>query len=169
MVPRICDIWFVLAALKRERFGEEAPPADVLLFPGQGGKPQDPAALRRGAWARARRRAGLPRSHPHVLRHTYVSMFSEQGEDLAYIAPQVGHSSVVVTATSYAKLLKPRRRHVAAAVEARLRDNGVITSAPEPADTARHAVALSVREVGQTDTVRNGTTRIERAKYFKAE
>jgi hypothetical protein len=69
------------------------------------------------------------------------------GEDLAYIASQVGHSSVAITATTYAKLLKPRRRSVARADEA----------------------ALTPREVGQAVTSRHGQDPREGAKYFKAE
>jgi hypothetical protein len=88
---------------------------------------------------------------------------------LPYVASQVGHSSVVVTATTYAKLLKPRRRHVAAAVEARLRDNSVITSQQTQGDTEGNGVALTRREVGQADTGRHGQDPREGAKYFKAE
>ncbi len=39
-------------------------------------------------------------------------MLHEQGSDLAYIAQQVGHSSPVITAQTYVKVLRPRRRNV---------------------------------------------------------
>jgi integrase len=144
----------MLAALKRERFGEAVPPEDALIFPGRHGGAQDPASLRRGPWARALRKARLPYKHPHTLRHTYVSMLIEAGEDLAYIAKQVGHSNEAITATVYAKLLKPRRRSVATAVEARLgrRDNVVITEVVERLDTGRHSADLKPREFGQRET-----------------
>ena len=114
-----------------------------MIFPGRNGQPQDPAALRRGAWARALRRAGLPYKHPHTLRHSFVSMLHEQGQDIAYIALQVGHSSSVITATTYCKVLTPRRRHVASGIETALRTNTLLTPAPESASIAQDKAALS--------------------------
>jgi integrase len=133
----------MLSGLKREHYGEQDPPAEALIFPGRSGQPQDPAALRRGAWARALRRAGLPYKHPHTLRHSFVSMLHERGEDVGYISQQIGHSSPVITMTTYLKVLKPRRRHAASGVEALLRANTVLTPATESARTGQDKAALS--------------------------
>jgi integrase len=43
----------------------------------------------------------LPRAGLHSLRHTYVSLLAEQGEDIHYIARQVGHSSTRLTQDIY--------------------------------------------------------------------
>jgi integrase len=56
-------------------------------------------------------------------------MLIEKGVDLAFIKDQLGHSSVVVTATVYAKLLQKRRPHVAAAVEARIGSQAALVGA----------------------------------------
>ena len=37
----------------------------------------------------------------HALRHTYVSLLVAQGEDIRYIADQVGHSTTQLTRDVY--------------------------------------------------------------------
>jgi integrase len=54
----------MLAALRRERFREEAPPADALLFPGQGGRAQDPAALPTRGMGSGAPQGGAPAQSP---------------------------------------------------------------------------------------------------------
>jgi integrase len=111
----------MLGSLKRERFGATEPAADALIFPGRDGKPQDPASLRRGAWAKALKAAGLAHTHPHVLRHAYVSMLIAAGQDIAYISKMVGHSSITITLNTYGHLINKRRPEVADALESALR------------------------------------------------
>lgn len=43
----------------------------------------------------------LPKSGLHSLRHSYVSILAAQGEDIHYIARQVGHSSTRLTQDIY--------------------------------------------------------------------
>jgi integrase len=43
----------------------------------------------------------LPRSGLHSLRHTYTSLLAAQGEDVRYIADQLGHSSPQLTQDIY--------------------------------------------------------------------
>lgn len=166
--PQACAM---LSALKRERYGDAVPPGDDLLFPSESSpkKPMDPAALRRGAWARALRKAGLPYRKIHSLRHSFVSMLHEQGNDVAYIAQQVGHSSPVITASTYLKVLTPRRRNVVQGIEAALRVNAVSTVPTEGGNTTQHDVVVTPREVGQANTRQHVTNPLEEAKYFKAE
>jgi len=156
----------MLGALKRSRYGDQEPPATDLVFPGRNGKLQDPASLRRGAWARALRNAGLAYKHPHTLRHSFVSMLHERGEDVAYIAQQIGHSSPVITLTTYTKVLKPRRRHAASGVEALLRANiRANTDTRIEQDDAGQASAKSLKD----QTAQDGSGSTKEAKYFKAE
>ena len=62
------------------------PPSDDLLFPSGSDpkKPMDPAALRRGPWARALRKAGLPYRHSRTLRHSFVSMLTNRPDEPKY-------------------------------------------------------------------------------------
>jgi integrase len=156
----------MLSALKRGCYGETTPPDGALIFPGRGGKIQDPASLRRGAWARALRKAGLPHRKIHSLRHSFVSLLHARGEDVAYIAQQIGHSSPVITLTTYTKVLKPRRRHAASGVEALLRANVRANTDPRiEQDGSGQDSAMLVK----CQTEQNGAGRTEEAKYFKAE
>jgi integrase len=53
--------------------------------------------------------AELERRPPYALRHTYASFCLAAGCDLDWLARQMGHKSVRVTADTYAHLI-PRRR-----------------------------------------------------------
>jgi integrase len=51
----------------------------------------------------------LPKTGLHSLRHTYVSLLIAQGEDVTYIANQVGHASTQLTRDVYAHHFQARR------------------------------------------------------------
>src|SRR5215471_6210748 len=50
-------------------------------------------------------RAGLRRVRFHDLRHTFASLLLQQGESLAYIKEQMGHSSIDITVDIYGHLV----------------------------------------------------------------
>ena len=56
------------------------------------------------------KRAGLHQIRLHDLRHTYVTLLIEQGENLAYIRDQLGHSSIQITADVYGHLVAGSNR-----------------------------------------------------------
>jgi len=60
------------------------------------------------------RRAGVPHCRLHDLRHTFASVLIGQGEDVTYVAHQMGHASPQVTLGIYAKLYNPRERQATA-------------------------------------------------------
>jgi integrase len=60
-------------------------------------------------WPAALDLAELERRPPYALRHTYASFCLAAGCDLDWLARQMGHKSVRVTADTYAHLI-PRRR-----------------------------------------------------------
>ena len=59
----------------------------------------------------------LPRINFHTLRHTWVSLKIEQGENLVYISEQAGHSNVVTTSSIYAHLIKKTNYESACGLE----------------------------------------------------
>ena len=59
---------------------------------------------------------GFPRARPalHDLRHTFGSWKVAQGEDIIYVANQMGHARLSIMADIYSHLLEKRRPHAAA-------------------------------------------------------
>lgn len=69
------------------------------------GKPPSMRVVER-AFKHVLRRAGLPPHHsPHDLRHTYASLLIQQGEPLAFVQRQLGHSSIAITVDIYGRWL----------------------------------------------------------------
>ena len=56
------------------------------------------------------RRLSSPRIRLHDLRHTYASLLIQQGESLAYVQQQLGHSSIQVTVDVYGHLIPGANR-----------------------------------------------------------
>ncbi len=65
----------------------------------------DPDNLRKRVFYRALAMAGLRRVRFHDLRHTYASLLIQQGESLAYVKDQLGHSSIQITVDTYGHLV----------------------------------------------------------------
>ena len=51
----------------------------------------------------------LPKSGLHALRHSYVSLLADQGEDIHYIARQVGHATTALTQDVYRHIFAKTR------------------------------------------------------------
>ena len=56
-------------------------------------------------WSWALKRAGVRYRNPYQTRHTYASWMLSSGESLPWIAGQMGHSSVIQTASAYARFI----------------------------------------------------------------
>jgi len=69
------------------------------------GSQLDPDNLRKRVFYRALSMAGLRRVRFHDLRHTYASLLIQQGESLAYVKDQLGHSSIQITVDTYGHLV----------------------------------------------------------------
>jgi integrase len=82
--------------------------AEVLpslwLFQNAVGEPLDDSKVRK-VFARLLTKAGLAQRNLHFLRHTFASLLIQQGESLAYIKEQMGHSSIDVTVDVYGHLV----------------------------------------------------------------
>jgi integrase len=78
-----------------------------LVFPSAVGTPLDPSHVRR-AFRKICVSAGIGENWtPRELRHTFVSIMSEQGGPVEEIARLVGHSTTATTETVYRKELRP--------------------------------------------------------------
>ena len=77
------------------------------MFTSQTGEPLDAANVRRSL-RRITKRADLGEGWtPRELRHSFVSIMSDNGVPLETIADLVGHASTAVTETVYRHQLKP--------------------------------------------------------------
>ena len=48
--------------------------------------------------------AGLAQRNLHLLRHSFASLSIQQGDSLAYVKEQMGHSSIDITVDTYGHL-----------------------------------------------------------------
>ena len=80
----------------------ELPP---WVFLSEAGTPLDESNVRK-VMTRSLKNARLPLHFTlHCLRHTYASLMLQQGEAVAYIQRQLGHSSIQLTVDTYGKWL----------------------------------------------------------------
>ena len=61
-------------------------------------------------WITALEKAGLRRIRFHDLRHTFASLLIQNGESLAYVKDQLGHSSIKMTVDVYGHLVPGANR-----------------------------------------------------------
>jgi len=78
-----------------------------LVFTSQSGEPLDAANVRRSLRAITRRAKLGENWTPRELRHSFVSIMSDNGVPIETIADLVGHASTAVTETVYRHQLKP--------------------------------------------------------------
>jgi integrase len=71
----------------------------------------NPATLGK-AWKKVFGDLGLTYRTPHNLRHSYATILLGQGENVAYVRDQLGHSSVRTTVDIYGHLT-PGTNHAA--------------------------------------------------------
>lgn len=83
------------AALKK---GRRVP---SWVFANEEGNAPDGDNLRRRVFEKALAKAKLRHVRLHDLRHTYATHLIQQGESLAYVRDQLGHSSIQITVDTY--------------------------------------------------------------------
>jgi integrase len=89
-----------------------------LVFPSEARTPHDDSKIRKAlvaivTKADVRRRPKIV----HVMRHTYASLLIQQGESLAYVRDQMGHSSIQVTVDVYGHLVQGGNREAVAKLD----------------------------------------------------
>jgi len=83
--------------------------ADMWLFQNRFGGRLDDSKVRK-VFDRILVKAKLPRRNLHFLRHSFASFLIAQGESLAYVKDQMGHSSIEVTVDIYGHLVPGANR-----------------------------------------------------------
>ncbi|MBA7589176.1 Tyrosine recombinase XerC [subsurface metagenome] len=77
---------------------------DDLVFGNVGGTPMDPGTLTH-SFARIARKAGLPGTRFHDLRHTFASLMLLVGVHVKVVSEMLGHSSVAFTLDVYSHVV----------------------------------------------------------------
>ena len=77
----------------------------IFLNPNTG-QPYSTTNKIRTQWISVLKKAGVRYRVPYQTRHTYASTMLAVGEDLAYIAKQMGHSDITVTLKYYARFIQ---------------------------------------------------------------
>ncbi len=103
-----------------QKFGGTVPVVDLgagfkpdqirLVFPNREGGPLDGDNVRRRAFYRTLKNAGVPRIRFHDLRHTFASLLLQQGESLHYVKEQMGHASIQTTVDVYGHIVPGSNR-----------------------------------------------------------
>ena len=103
-------------AAQRLAAGELWQDRDGLVFTDALGRPLRPWAVTK-SFAATLRRLGLPHVRFHDLRHGAASLLLAQGTPLKVVSDTLGHSSITITADTYAHLDREQRREAANAIE----------------------------------------------------
>jgi integrase len=99
------------------------PTIDGLVFTDATGRPLVPISVTR-TFQRALRAAGLPPLRFHHLRHLHAGLMLGSGIDIATVSHLLGHSSVALTASTYAGVMPALKREAAARFERLLSREG---------------------------------------------
>jgi integrase len=111
----------ILEELKKLTIPERLRVVEVVLhLINEASRPMEARNLIRRVFEPALRWAGLRKVRFHDLRHSYVAMLIDQGENIKFIQRQVGHSSIRITMDLYGHLLPETEKQAAARLEERL-------------------------------------------------
>ncbi len=92
-----------LAALKDQKQHTYMKGKEIFQNPQTGERWAGDAPIRKTLWTYALKRANVRYWKPYTTRHTYASMMLMAGEDVRWVATQMGHTDWGFTARTYAK------------------------------------------------------------------
>lgn len=92
-----------LAALQAQRAHTMLAGREVFQNPLTGEAWLDDQQLRKGFWIPTLKRAGVRYRAPKQMRHTFASQALSAGENVMWVAAQLGHKNWYVTAKNYAR------------------------------------------------------------------
>ena len=98
--------------MKQFREWKLACPANDLVFPNEIGGPMSSLNMYNRKFLPAIKKAGL-KIRFHDLRHTWISLLIDQGENIKYIQNQAGHASIKTTIDTYGHLMKDINKEAA--------------------------------------------------------
>lgn len=107
----------------RKRMLAEGLRSEWVFCDTRGGPLRRSNLTRRSFWPLLER-AGLPRIRFHDLRHTAATLLLEQGVPLKTVQALLGHSTIAVTADTYAHVTPAMERQAVAAMDAILAEAG---------------------------------------------
>jgi integrase len=102
---------------KRETLARGWGDVPELIFVERTGGAIDGDNLRKRVFHPALEKAGLRRVRIHDLRHTLATMLIQNGESLAYVRDQLGHSSIQITVDIYGHLEPGKNRKAMAKLD----------------------------------------------------
>jgi integrase len=102
---------------KREALAKGWGQVPERIFVNEVGEVLDEGNLRRRVFYPALAKAGLRRVRIHDLRHTFISLLIQNGESLAYVKEQAGHSSIQITVDIYGHLVPGANRAAVAKLD----------------------------------------------------
>ncbi|MEJ5187124.1 MAG: tyrosine-type recombinase/integrase [Candidatus Geothermincolales bacterium] len=138
LLKRAVPIPEPLAGILEERYRRLGfPPPEALVFPSRRGNYRDPSHFLADEFLPALERAGLPRIRFHDLRHTYASLAIEGGANLKGLQAVMGHSSLAVTAGTYAHLYETALERVSKGVENALSGGPKVVHMPKRKEGGR--------------------------------
>ena len=86
--------------------------ADGLVFTDATGAPLDGGAVMRG-YQTILRQLGMPRRTFHALRHSFATALLAAGVPLKVVSDTLGHTTIAITADTYAHVVPELRRDAA--------------------------------------------------------
>src|SRR5208282_4686276 len=111
MSPQLAEILKTLRTeQKKEALAKGWGDVPELIFVNEEGRLINAFNLRPQVFHRALEKAGLRHIRIHDLRHTFASLLIQQGENLAYVRDQLGHSSIQITVDTYGHLVPGANR-----------------------------------------------------------
>jgi integrase len=106
-------------------------PLAPWVFCNRDGEPLDGDNLRKRVFYRILELTKVREIRFHDLRHTYASHLIQQGESLAYVKEQLGHSSIQVTVDIYGHLIPSANRAAVDKLDAQPVRNPDATDSPQ--------------------------------------
>lgn len=94
----------------------------AFLFPGNCSGFIDPDMFDAEVWKPIAKKAGMPGTRFHDLRHFFASQLIANGETGAYVRDQMGHSTIKVTFDTYGHLFPGRGKEASDRYEKAMRD-----------------------------------------------
>jgi integrase len=92
-----------MPALKAQRARRLLAGEFVLHDPKTNARWGSDQTIRAGSWQRTLKKAGSRYRYPYQMRHTFASQALSAGENVMWVAKQMGHRDWTITAKKYAR------------------------------------------------------------------